>query len=96
MLTAENGEIALEVLEKHGRPDLLISDVVMPQMDGPTMVRHAREKFPDLPILFITGYAENAAIRADFLSQNMDMITKPFSLERLAVKVQEMMAGPSA
>ena len=58
VLTAENGEAALELIERSGRPDLLISDVVMPGMDGPTMVRHVRERWPDLPILFMSGYAE--------------------------------------
>jgi two-component system cell cycle sensor histidine kinase/response regulator CckA len=58
VLTAEHGEAALELLAGGAQPDLLISDVVMPTMDGPTMVRHARERHPDLPILFMSGYAE--------------------------------------
>ena len=84
---------AIPILSSAQRIDLLISDVGLPGMTGRELAEVARQHRPDLPILFITGYAENAAIRADFLSQNMDMITKPFSLERLAVKVQEMMAG---
>ena len=52
------GEVALDLLESSGRPDLLISDVVMPTMDGPTMVRHVRDRYPDLPIVFMSGYAE--------------------------------------
>src|SRR6185369_7340137 len=58
VLTANNGEEALEIVEKGEEIALLISDVVMPVMDGPTMVREARKTRPDLPILFMSGYAE--------------------------------------
>jgi two-component system cell cycle sensor histidine kinase/response regulator CckA len=58
VLVAENGEAALEILEREGKVDLMISDVVMPTMDGPTTVRAARKLHADLPILFISGYAE--------------------------------------
>ncbi len=91
VLTAENGEIALEVLAKHGRPDLLISDVVMPQMDGPTMVRHAREKFPDLPILFMSGYAEEQ-LRKSIDLDNVAFLPKPFSVQELAEAARDVLA----
>ena len=58
VITADNGEEALEVLGRGEPIDLLISDVVMPGMDGPTMVREARKSRPDLKILFMSGYAE--------------------------------------
>ncbi|TCP94315.1 multi-sensor hybrid histidine kinase [Sphingomonas sp. PP-CE-1A-559] len=92
VLTAENGEIALEVLGKHGRPDLLISDVVMPQMDGPTMVRHAREKFPDLPILFMSGYAEEQ-LRKSIDLDNVAFLPKPFSVQELAEAARDVLAA---
>jgi two-component system cell cycle sensor histidine kinase/response regulator CckA len=91
VLTAENGEVALEVLEKHGRPDLLISDVVMPQMDGPTMVRHAREKYPDLPILFMSGYAEEQ-LRKSIDLDNVAFLPKPFSVQELAEAARDVLA----
>lgn len=93
VLTAENGEVALEVLAKHGRPDLLISDVVMPQMDGPTMVRHAREKFPDLPILFMSGYAEEQ-LRKSIDLDNVAFLPKPFSVQELAEAARDVLATP--
>ena len=58
VITADNGEDALEILGRGEQIDLLISDVVMPGMDGPTMVREARKSRPDLKILFMSGYAE--------------------------------------
>ena len=58
VITADNGEEALEILARGEPIDLLISDVVMPGMDGPTMVREARKSRPDLKILFMSGYAE--------------------------------------
>lgn len=83
VLTAENGEVALELLTAHGRPDLLISDVVMPSMDGPTMVRRARERYPDLPILFMSGYAEEQLRKSIDLDQ-VSFLAKPFSVQQLA------------
>ena len=91
MLTAENGAVALEVLAKHGRPDLLISDVVMPQMDGPTMVRHVREQYPDLPILFMSGYAEEQ-LRKSIDLDNVSFLPKPFSVQELAEAARDVLA----
>jgi PAS domain S-box-containing protein len=82
---------AIPILSGDQRIDLLISDVGLPGITGRELAEVARRRRPDLPILFITGYAENAAIRADFLNRNMELITKPFSLEQLAVKVRGMM-----
>jgi signal transduction histidine kinase len=75
--------------------DLMISDVGLPGMNGRQLAETARAHRPDLPILFITGYAENAAIRAGFLGANMAMVSKPFSLSDLAAKVNEMLAAPA-
>ncbi len=72
------------------RIDLMISDVGMPGMNGRELADVAREHRPDLPILFITGYAENATVRGDFLCDNMSMITKPFSLGDLATRISEL------
>ncbi|WP_066781060.1 response regulator [Sphingomonas sp. CCH5-D11] len=83
VLTAENGEVALELIEKNPRPDLLVSDVVMPAMDGPTMARRIRLRYPDLPILFMSGYAEEQLRRSIDL-ENVAFIPKPFSVQQLA------------
>ena len=92
VLTAENGEAALELLESNPRPDLLISDVVMPTMDGPTMARHARAQYPDLPILFMSGYAEEQLRRSIDLD-NVSFLPKPFSVQQLAEAAREALTA---
>ncbi len=92
VLTAENGEAALDVLEGSGRPDLLISDVVMPAMDGPTMVRRVRDRYPDLPIVFMSGYAEEQLRRSIDLD-NVSFLPKPFSVQQLAEAARDALIG---
>ena len=91
VLTAEHGEAALELLAKCPKPDLLISDVVMPLMDGPTMVRHARARYPDLPILFMSGYAEEQ-LRRSIDIDNVAFLAKPFSVQELAEATRVLVA----
>jgi two-component system cell cycle sensor histidine kinase/response regulator CckA len=83
VLTAENGEAALEILAGAEKVDLMISDVVMPTMDGPTTVREARKTHPDLPILFISGYAEEQ-LRKSIDIDRVAFLAKPFSVQKLA------------
>lgn len=92
VLTAENGEAALELLAKSAKPDLLISDVVMPSMDGPTMVRHVRNRYPDLPILFMSGYAEEQ-LRKSIDLDNVAFLPKPFSVQQLAEAARTVLAA---
>ena len=82
VLTADNGEDALAILGSE-TIDLLISDVVMPGMDGPTMVREARKSWPDLKILFMSGYAEEQ-LRKSIDIENVNFLPKPFSVTELA------------
>jgi signal transduction histidine kinase len=89
-IEAAEPESALPILASSQRIDLLISDVGLPGMNGRQLAEVARKHRPKLPILFITGYAENAAIRAGFLGSNMAMIMKPFAIDRLAAKIGEM------
>jgi two-component system, cell cycle sensor histidine kinase and response regulator CckA len=92
VLTAENGEAALEILTREEKVDLMISDVVMPTMDGPTTVRQARKMHADLPILFISGYAEEQ-LRKSIDIPNVAFLAKPFSVQQLAETVRETLAG---
>ncbi|HVJ01951.1 MAG TPA: response regulator, partial [Sphingomonas sp.] len=92
VVTAENGEVALETLEEMEKPDLLISDVVMPSMDGPTMARQIRARYPDLPILFMSGYAEEQLRRSIDLA-NVAFLPKPFSVQQLAEATRDVLAA---
>jgi two-component system cell cycle sensor histidine kinase/response regulator CckA len=91
VVTAGNGEEALECLEAGEIFDLLISDVVMPTMDGPTLVRHARVKYPDLPILFMSGYAEEQ-LRKSIDIERVAFLPKPFSVQQLAEAARTALA----
>jgi two-component system cell cycle sensor histidine kinase/response regulator CckA len=90
--TAENGEAALELLDRLGHVDLMISDVVMPTMDGPTTVREARKTRPDLPILFISGYAEEQ-LRKSIDLERVAFLAKPFSVQKLAEAARDALAA---
>ena len=93
ILTATNGEEGLEMLESADESiDLLISDVVMPTMDGPTMARAARAKRPDLPIIFMSGYAEEQ-LRNSIDLENIGFLPKPFSVQQIGQAAREALAG---
>jgi two-component system cell cycle sensor histidine kinase/response regulator CckA len=81
----------LELLSEDDPVDLLISDVMMPTMDGPTLVAHARERFPDLPILFMSGYAEEQLRRSIDLD-HVAFLPKPFSVQQLAQAARDALA----
>jgi two-component system cell cycle sensor histidine kinase/response regulator CckA len=91
VLTANDGEQGLEVLANTDRIDLLISDVVMPNMDGPSMVARARRARPDLPVLFMSGYAEEQ-LRKSIDIANVAFLPKPFSVSQLAEAARDAMA----
>ncbi|NIJ07009.1 two-component system cell cycle sensor histidine kinase/response regulator CckA [Sphingomonas vulcanisoli] len=84
VLTATNGEEALELLDDIGgeRFDLLITDVVMPAMDGPTLVSHARQRFPEMKIIFMSGYAEEQ-LRSSIELKDVAFLPKPFSVQQI-------------
>jgi CheY-like chemotaxis protein len=82
---------ALAILENDTTIDLLLSDVGLPHMNGRELADRARVWRPSLPVLFMTGYAENAVNRQSFLGEGMDMIIKPFKLGALLEKVDNML-----
>ncbi len=97
VLEANGGEAALKALAEHdGRIDLLISDVVMPQMDGPTLIKRVRQTLPDLKVIYISGYAEDAFRRNLDPDADFDLLPKPFSLKQLAGKVKSVIDGERA
>ena len=93
VLEAASGPAALSVMEDVPQIDLLVTDVGLPGMNGRQLAEHARQQRPALKVLFITGYAEKAALRSDFVGEGMDLITKPFAVDHLAAKIREMIEG---
>lgn len=87
---ASDADSAMPILDSGQRIDLLISDVGLPGMNGRQLAEIGRQYRPDLKVLFITGYAEHAAVRGGFLDPGMQMITKPFTFDLLTAKVREM------
>lgn len=89
---AETGLDALRVLQSSHAIDLLITDVGLPGgMDGRQLAQAARILHPDLDVLFITGYAENAAVRNGLLEKGMEVMTKPFNMQTFVAKVSRML-----
>jgi two-component system cell cycle sensor histidine kinase/response regulator CckA len=94
VLEAGNGVEAIEVLEKSGKPvDLVVSDVVMPEMDGPTLARELRTRNPDLKIIFVSGYAEDAFQKNLPEHGQYAFLPKPFTLKQLVAAVKETLAA---
>jgi two-component system cell cycle sensor histidine kinase/response regulator CckA len=90
VLTAENGEAGLTVYNEQTKPiDVMISDVMMPGMDGPTLAKEIRAKQPDLKIIFISGYTEERL--KDTLGAGIYFLQKPFTLKQLAAKVKDVL-----
>ncbi|WP_275782859.1 cell cycle histidine kinase CckA [Pararhizobium gei] len=89
---AGSGVEALEIMaELDGAVDIVVSDVVMPEMDGPTLLREIRKTYPDLKFIFVSGYAEDAFAKNLPADAKFGFLPKPFSLKQLAVAVREML-----
>lgn len=84
---------ALSMVEHDPSIDLLLTDVGMPMMNGRELAQRVRVRRPEVPVLFMTGYAENALNRQHFLGEGMDMITKPFQMIEFLDKVRKMLDG---
>ena len=74
---------------ENGRIDIVVSDVMMPEMDGPTMLKEMRKTLPDLKIIFVSGYPDDAFKNGLGPNETFAFLPKPFSLPQLAAKVKE-------
>ena len=93
VIEAGNGVEAMEMLEREGgKVDLVVSDVVMPEMDGPTLLKELRKKNPETKIIFVSGYAEDAFQKSLPNPDDYNFLAKPFTLKQLVAKVKETMA----
>ncbi len=90
VIEAKSGENALELLEKHPGIDVLVTDVVMPQMDGTELIKRVRERLPGMRVICISGYAEETFRKRLDSAQDVHFLPKPFTLEQLAGKVKEV------
>ncbi|MBU6235957.1 MAG: PAS domain S-box protein [Alphaproteobacteria bacterium] len=91
VLDAAGGESALEIIKSQGRaPDLIITDVIMPEMDGPTFITKVRAQYPVVPVVFVSGYTEDK-FKGQF-GEKTWFLPKPFTLQQLAAKVKEVLA----
>ncbi|CAN5288047.1 GAF domain-containing protein [soil metagenome] len=86
---------ALRILESDAPIDLLVTDVGLPGMNGRQLADRARQLRPGLKVLFITGYAHNAAIGNGTLEEGMQVLTKPFTVDQLAARVEAMIMEPA-
>jgi CheY-like chemotaxis protein len=89
-IEAGDGHAALPMLTSNARLDLMITDVGLPGLNGRQLAEIARQHRPDLRILFVTGYAEQATGKTQFLEPGMQMVTKPFAVDELALKIRDI------
>ena len=89
-IEAGDGPSGLAILQSSRRIDLLVTDIGLPGLNGRQLADAARLLRPKLKVLFMTGYAENAALASGFLEPGMTMITKPFAMETLATRMREI------
>jgi two-component system cell cycle sensor histidine kinase/response regulator CckA len=91
---ASSGVEALELFEElDGKVDIVVSDVVMPEMDGPTLLGELRKRQPDIRFVFVSGYAEDAFAKNLPEDAQFGFLPKPFSLKQLATVVKEVLEG---
>ncbi|MDY6906393.1 MAG: ATP-binding protein [Thermodesulfobacteriota bacterium] len=92
VLTAANGKEALSILEDHAAPlDLLLTDVIMPDMNGRELYFRAMEIYPELKVLYMSGYTDNVIAHHGVLDEGVQFIQKPFTVKALATKVREVL-----
>ena len=97
IVMAEDGEMAIDILaEENGRFDLILSDIRMPGMTGIELAYAARSAFPDLPILLMTGYAEQREAAEDLCQIILGVVDKPFTLAEIRMRVAVALRDPSA
>jgi two-component system cell cycle sensor histidine kinase/response regulator CckA len=91
VLEAASGIEAMEIIQERGAPvDLVVSDVVMPEMDGPTLLGELRKLYPDLKVIFVSGYAEEAFRKNLPEGEEFNFLPKPFSLRQLVETVKQV------
>ncbi len=91
VIEAENGSVAAKLCEQEQRIHLMITDVVMPGTSGPDLVRQISSIQPDMKVLYVSGYTDEAIVHHGVLDENTPFLQKPFTPQKLALKVQELL-----
>lgn len=91
ILEADCGETAIDLMEKHGSEvEVIVTDVIMPGMNGPTMIDKITPRFPNVKVVFISGYAEDVFVNNYGAERSFNFLAKPFTLKQLAGKIKEV------
>ncbi len=91
VLEAENADVALKIVKDKGSEiDVIITDVVMPGMSGPDMIKQISQEYPKIKVIFISGYGEDAFVESFGEERKFNFLSKPYSLKQLAIKVKEV------
>jgi CheY-like chemotaxis protein len=96
VIEAAGGQEAIDIVRARADISLLITDVVMPEMDGARLAREAVFRRHALHVLFITGYSPHAIMRNGILDPHANLVTKPFTLAQLATKIRETLDARAA
>jgi signal transduction histidine kinase/ActR/RegA family two-component response regulator len=97
VIQAKDGLQAIDVVHKHGGTvDLMVTDVVMPGMSGGQLAELLAEKYPDMRVLFVSGYSEQVVLRHKIANLHANFLQKPFTLKSLAAKVREVLDATAA
>jgi CheY-like chemotaxis protein len=92
VVDAEDGPSALTALASHGKPDMLLTDMVLPRgMNGSDLARQAREQYPALKVLFMSGYTNNALLSSGAQEKSARLLSKPFRRQELARAVRAVL-----
>lgn len=94
VLEAASGDMALQIIDEKGLDiNVIITDVIMPGMNGPAMIEEISKKYPHIKVIFMSGYAEDVFIKTYGAERKFNFLPKPFTLKQLAGKVKEVMSS---
>ena len=97
VMSAADAENGLRLLEEHeGRFDLLLTDVVLPGMGGRKLAEHVREAWPEIKLLFMSGYSNDVILQHKLFEHDVTLLHKPFTMVSLARKLREELDAPAA
>jgi signal transduction histidine kinase/ActR/RegA family two-component response regulator len=96
VIVAADGKEAISISQKHRKKiHLLITDVIMPQMRGPDLAKKLMRKWPNLKVLYMSGYTDSVVLDSGFIDPAVHFLQKPFTPDLLASAVREVLGGPS-